>query len=107
MTDLRFKLPAARLKVLNIKVINWNICKQIYQQLQVYHVCAGRGPGVFNEGPCDVCNHFTHFFQIDKYLELKKILMCMFWPYHGGYLWPLSLLLRVKLKSSQNVMISI
>ncbi len=69
-TDLTFKLPAARLKVLDIKVIDWNICKQIYQELVVYHVCAGGEPGVFNEGPCDVCNNFRHFFQINKYLKL-------------------------------------
>jgi hypothetical protein len=53
-TDLIFKLPAARLKVLNIKVIDWYICKWIYRKLQKYHLCAGGEFGVFNQGPCFV-----------------------------------------------------
>jgi hypothetical protein len=66
-TDLTFKLPAARLKVLHIKVIEWSVCYWIHKNLQIYHMCAGGDPGIFNQGPCYVYNHFLLFlFKLTK-----------------------------------------
>jgi hypothetical protein len=60
-TDLIFKLPSARLKVLEIKVIDFGICIRKIPIIEIYHVCAGGMPGVFNQGTCYVYNHFTLF----------------------------------------------
>jgi hypothetical protein len=53
-TDLVAHLPAARLKVLPIKVLDWHRCKRMYSEIQIYHVCAGVLPRVFSQGTCAV-----------------------------------------------------
>jgi hypothetical protein len=59
ITNLATGEHSDRLKVIDVKVIEWRRCKMILRRLQIHHVCAGILPWVKSEGACNVHHLFT------------------------------------------------